>query len=297
MRKRYLIAGVAFAGLVAAALAGNTARNVARFQPLTRSPAEAEALLAPAWRLVMPPENAGFAPPYKAAVVMSGCDGVHDNMELWAGVLADHGRATLILDSHGPRGLDQLQSWRAVCAAQILPGAERAADLAVAIAAMGRMEGIDTSDIAVLGASHGGWSIMELLELLGTEAPPPGLAAWPEPRAELAARIGPVVLLYPYCGVVSGAGDAHWPANAEGLMVLAGEDSIVDPQKCREMAAGLVERGADLTVATLAGADHGFDQKEHSVVSSLVFDQGLTDQAEALVSGLLAGHEAGAPAL
>lgn len=290
MRKRGLIAGLVLAGVVVAALAGNTARNVARWQPLTRSPAEAEALLAPAWRLVLPPENAGFAPPYKAAVVMSGCDGVHDNMALWAQVMADHGRAALILDSHGPRGLDQMQSWRAVCAAQILPGAERAADLAVAIDALARMPDIAAEDIAVLGASHGGWSIMELFELLGRDTPPPGLSAWPAPRQDLAARIGPVVLLYPYCGVLSRGGDARWPEAARGLMVLAGKDSIVDPQKCREMVQELVGHGADLALIELPEADHGFDQKEHSVVSSLVFDQAFTDEAEAAIDALLAGR-------
>ena len=283
MRKRYLIVAGVILILMVTALAGNTLRNRMGWQPLPRSPAEAEALLAPAWRLRLP-EGEG---PFKAAILLSGCDGVHDNMDLWADQMVALGRAALILDSHGPRGFDQMQAWRAVCAAQILPGAERAGDLAVAMAALARMPQIDSHDMAVLGASHGGWSAMEFLGLLKGENPPPGLTDWPAPPETLAASLGPVILLYPYCGVVSGAGDAIWPKQARGLMVLAEKDSIVDPQKCREMADKLAAQGAQIEIITLAGADHGFDQKEHSILSTLQFDQKLVDETRAAVTGVV----------
>lgn len=279
MRKRVLIGGLIFVALIVALVAGNTARNAVRWQPLTDTPAAREALLAKQWRLHLP-DGAG---PFKAAILLSGCDGVHDNMDLWAAEMVKLGRAALIVDSHGPRGLDQMQAWRAVCAAQILPGAERAGDIAAAIDALAAMPQIDTDQIVLLGASHGGWSAMEFIELLGGDKPPPGLTQWPLPPGELAAKLGPVILLYPYCGMLSGAGDAVWPKNARGLMILAERDSIVDPQQCREMAEGLQALGASLQVETLAGADHGFDQKDHSVLSTLHFDAGLTDQARAMI--------------
>lgn len=280
MRKRYLIIGATILGLIVTGLAGNTLRNLIGWQPLPRTPVEAEALLRPSWRLLKP---AGEGP-FKAAILLSGCDGVHDNMELWAQEMNAQGRAALILDSHGPRNLDQMQAWRAVCAAQILPGAERAGDIAVAMAALSRMPEIDTRDLAILGVSHGGWSAMELLGLLNDSAPPPGLTAWPAARPQLSAMLGPVILLYPYCGVISGAGSATWPANARGLMVLADKDSIVDPQKCRDMAEELRARGAEIEVITLMNADHGFDQKEHSVISTLEYDQSLVDQTKAAIN-------------
>ncbi|AGT11146.1 dienelactone hydrolase family protein [Paracoccus aminophilus] len=279
MRKRVLIGGLIVLGVLIAALAGNTARNAARWQPLTETPTERAALLAPGWRLVKP-EGPG---PFKAAVLMSGCDGVHDNMDLWAGEMVRLGRAALIVDSHGPRGLDQLQAWRAVCAGQVLTGAERAGDIAVAIKALSSLPEIDPHEIALIGASHGGWSVMELLDLLGSDAPPPGLSDWPEPRAVLSARIGPAVMLYPYCGLLSGAAEARWPAQVRGLMLLSQNDSIVDPQKCRTMSEGLIALGDEVEVVTLAGADHGFDQNDRSFLSTLKFDQGLVDQAKALI--------------
>lgn len=298
MRKRRLIRRVilgtaAFLGLAGLLLGGNTARNVARLQPLTDTPAERLAELRPAWQL-MTPKTPG---PWPAMILLSGCDGIHDNMQRWAAEAVKQGRAALILDSHGPRGLDQMQSWRAVCAGQVLPGAERAGDIAVAMAALAQMPDIQKDNIGILGASHGGWSAMEFLELLQGTTPPPGLTEWPAAPESLAGRIGPVVLLYPYCGMISGAGDGRWPAQVRGLMILGSRDSIIDSDKCRTMAGQLRSNGASLEVVTLSGADHGFDQSERSVLSALEFDPALTATATVLIQKLLATFPAPQPTI
>ncbi len=290
MRQRLTVLAVT-AALVLALLALNTARNAAGWQPLVQTPAQRQQMLAASWRLLRP-DTPG---PHKAAILMSGCDGVHDNMAWWAQVMRAQGRAVLILDSHAPRGLDRAQAWRAVCAAQLLPGSERAGDLAVAMAALRDMPGIDAGELAVLGASHGGWTAMELMAALETPAPPPGLTAWPAPPDSLAAQIGPVVLLYPYCGLISGADKAHWPRQARGLMILAQHDSITDAPACRDMAAVLAARGATLRVVTLPGVDHGFDQRDRSALSPLEFDARARDRATMLVGDFLSGF-ASAPA-
>lgn len=279
-----MIAALIVLGAVVVILGVNTLRNAAGWQPVTQTPAERLALLSPRWRLITP-EGPG---PFRAAILMSGCDGVHDNMDLWADRMVALGRAALIVDSHGPRALDQAQSWRAVCAAQVLTGAERAGDIAVAQAALAAMPGIDAGDILLLGASHGGWSVMEYLDQLGGQTVPPGLSDWPLPPETLASGIGPVVLLYPYCGVISRAGDAKWPEQVRALMILASEDSVVDSGKCQAMAQQLVQAGADIEVAVLAGADHGFDQSERSVLSSLDYVQAYVDQATTLIDDFLA---------
>lgn len=283
MSKRLIIGLLLVLTLVVLGFGANTARNVARWQPFTTTPDERHQLLASGWRLVRP---AGPGP-HKAAVLMSGCDGVHDNMDLWADRLVAMGRAALIVDSHHPRGLDQNQAWRAICTGQVLTGAERAGDIAVALEALRQMPDIDAQDVILLGASHGGWSVMELLQLLGDDAPPPGLSAWPAPRDQLARQIGPVILLYPYCGLASGAGKAVWPEWVRGLLILAEKDSIVDTPKCLAMAEGLIAKGAKLEITVLPGADHGFDQSERSVLSPLKFDQRHTDAAMRAIDGFL----------
>ncbi len=82
------------------------------------APEVRQARLAPGWRLLLP-EGAG---PHPAAILLSGCDGVHDNMDFWADLLVRRGRAALIVDSHTLRGLDADPAWRLVCAGLALRG-------------------------------------------------------------------------------------------------------------------------------------------------------------------------------
>lgn len=285
MRQRLIVMGGAAAAIILVILGLNTARNAAGWQPITQTPAEREAMLASAWEIRQPPTPG----PHKAAVLLSGCDGVHDNMDYWANVLLGQDRTVMILDSHSPRKLDKVQSWRAVCAGQILPGSERAGDLAVAMAALRRMPGIRPEDTMVLGASHGGWTAMEFMAELDSDKPPPGLTEWPEDPHSLAARVGPVVLLYPYCGLLSRGEEGRWPEGARGLMILAEKDSITDPDACRQMADKLVGKGVDLHSITLPGINHGFDQSERSALSSLQLDPAARKKATSLVTRFLQG--------
>lgn len=274
MRKRLIIIGLAALATILLALALNTTRNYVGWQPIPDTPAARLARLQPHWRLLTP-KGPG---PHRVAVLLSGCDGVRDNMDWWARQIVARGRAALILDSHAPRGLDLAQAWRAVCAAQLLPGAERAGDLAVALAALRRMPGIDMTDAMLLGASHGGWTVTEFLRLVMGDRPPPGLTAWPVPPADLARDLGPVVLLYPYCGLLNTADKGAWPP-VPVLMILGEDDQITDPGECRRMAAELAAAGTDITVRTYAGVNHGFDQSERSALSPLEFDPVARDRA------------------
>lgn len=280
---------IALAGIVASLvlmLVVNTARNVIRWQPLEKSPAELQTLLSQSARLILP-QGPG---PHPVAILLSGCDGVHDNMDLWAKVMVATGRAALILDSHEPRGFNRLQGWRAVCAGQVLTGAERAADIAVALTALREIEGIDAQDVSLLGASHGGWTVLEFMQLASAgTAPPPGLTEWPAPPESLLDQLSGLVLIYPYCGMMSRGEDGIWPAHVPGLMLIAERDRIVNPASCEKMAKQLVAQGANLRVKVIPGADHGFDQRERSRLSRLKYDQNKVDIAVPAVQQLLQG--------
>ena len=102
MQQRLKRAGFATAALLLLLLVmtgANTWRQWAGLTVAPDTPAERRAQLEPFWR-VRPP--ALGVPETGGAVVLSGCDGVHDNMVFWAGRLAGRGYRTLILDSHGP---------------------------------------------------------------------------------------------------------------------------------------------------------------------------------------------------
>lgn len=274
--------GLAALGAIVLVLGVNTLRNAAGWSIFDDTPEKRARRLSADWRL-WTPEGPG---PHPAAILLSGCDGVRDNMAYWADMFASAGRATLIVDSHKPRGLDRLESWRLVCAGQALPGAERSGDVAVALAALAGMANI-SDDVIILGASHGGWTAMEFVAHAASGEVPPGLTRWPSPPQDLLEEISAVVLLYPYCGILNGASSGMWPADLPALMILGEDDSIVSTPSCLATAAQLRERGAPITTSVLAGADHGFDQRERSPVSTLSFDAGLRDQAENQINAFL----------
>ena len=155
--------------------------TVARLEPDALS-----ALLAPAYR-VMKPDGAG---PFPTALLFSGCDGPRDNVLRWAERLNREGWAAVVVDSHGPRGLLDHEVWRLVCAGQVLLGSERAGDVLIAIDDVRRMPFADPGRIALVGASHGGWAIMDLLAMDPPERLPYNLGAAPGGRAGRSAGGG-----------------------------------------------------------------------------------------------------------
>jgi dienelactone hydrolase len=247
----------------------NTLRQREGVVLLRDSPAERRARLEPYWRMVPEGESAAMA----GAVVLSGCDGVADNMTFWAEVMAGRGHPALILDSHAPRGFDEMESWRLLCAGQALPGAQRAGDLAVALAETQR------SDVILLGASHGGWTVLEALNQLRGGTVPPGLDDWPAPPETMLGRIAAVVVLYPYCGILNRAADGDWHDMPPILMILAAKDELKVTPDCQVMANDLRRRGARIEVALYDEAGHGFDQKLRSRFSGLEFNADLRSRA------------------
>ncbi len=269
-------------GLIVLLLGLNTFRHAVGVATINDTPERRKERLSSHWRILRP-EGTG---PFPAAVLLSGCDGVRDNMGYWAQIFVGSGRVALIVDSHTPRGLDQLESWRLVCAGQALPGAERAGDLAVALQALAEMGDV-LDDVVVLGASHGGWTAMEFVAHASSGAIPPGLIAWPTRPESLLEQLTALILLYPYCGLLNGADEAPWPSDLPALMVLAEQDTIVDVEDCLSMVDRLKKGVADIETVVLAGAGHGFDQQERSPLSSLNFDALQRDETKSLVEAFL----------
>ncbi len=265
-------------------VAGNTARQVTGIMLFAESPVERLALLAPHWRLALPDGPA----PHPALVLLSGCDGVRDNMDRWADAARAMGFATLIVDSHTPRNLDDYEAWRLVCAGQQLTGAERAGDLAVALAHLRAEPAVDPSRLAVLGASHGGWTVLDFLTLTDGTDPPPGLTAWPEQTAA-AARVGlrAAITLYPYCGAASRAGARGWDWPGQVTMILVAGDAITGDVPCRELARRMDGVGYPIDLTVIDGVTHGFDQQTRSALSPLRFDAAATERATGIIAGAL----------
>ncbi|MCU0907083.1 MAG: alpha/beta hydrolase fold domain-containing protein [Rhodobacteraceae bacterium] len=266
-----------------------SASRLAGVEVLLDPPERRADLLRPAYRVTLPPDAAPGAR-LPVALLISGCDGPRDNLGRWAAALSDIGWASMVVDSHGPRGLNNFDLWRAVCAAAILPGPERAGDIAVALAELHRSDWADPSRVVLIGASHGGWAVHDFLALASEGRAPFGLTDWPAAlRPDPRRGIVGVVTLYPYCGIAGVAARAGWTGGPPVLMLLAQDDAITDEDACLDLAAQERAVGVQVETHVYPGVTHGFDTRERSVLSGLRFDAAATDDALRRITAFLQG--------
>lgn len=271
-----VIAGFGIACLFVLVVGLNTVAHhrgwiVQRLDPKTLS-----AELSPFYRIHQP-DGPG---PFPTALLFSGCDGPHDNMERWAEALVADGWAAVVVDSHRPRGYDDFEAWRLVCLGQLMAGGERAGDVLVSLADVRDMPFVDRDRMALIGMSHGGWSVMDLLALDAQNRLPLNLTHAPgTPDDPPLTGVAAVVLVYPWCGPTNRAVDAGWDHRAPVLFILADDDTIAPSADCRAVAATLEAEGRTVEVISFAGVTHAFDQQERAGFSSLVFDEAATRQA------------------
>jgi dienelactone hydrolase len=276
-RARWVVIGiVAFAAALLLAIGGN---SLGRYSGLTvprLDPAALSAKISPFYR-VTKPDGAG---PFPTALLFSGCDGPRDNVERWAAMLAAEGWASIIVDSHAPRRFSDYEVWRLVCAGQLFMGSERAGDVLIAIDDARRMRFVDPERIVLIGSSHGGWAIMDLLALDPPRRLPTNLAALPagSPADPLAGVAG-AILLYPYCGQANRARRARWSRPMPTLFLLAADDVVAPSGFCLDIAERLSAAGLPVRVVVFEGATHGFDQQDRSALSPLVFNPEATAEA------------------
>lgn len=274
-------------GISAALLLAVAANTLGRYTGLTiarTSPDALSALLSPHYRITRP-EGDG---PFPTALLFSGCDGPRDNLDRWTAELTARGWATVVVDSHTPRNFGDYQIWRLICAGQLLTGAERAGDIAAAVSDARALPFIDPSRIALVGASHGGWAILEFLSLADHGEIPPSLDSWPSaPSANPLDGIAAAVLLYPYCGQLSRVARRGWRSPVPTLFLLVENDAIADEAACLRLAREEAARGLPVETEVYAGVTHGFDQQEKAILSTLRFDEAATEAALARAGAFL----------
>lgn len=274
--QRVLVVSAAAVGLILATAGFHTVARLSGWLSERMEPAELSALLAPHYTIAKP-DGVG---PFPTAILFHGCDGVADNMHRWADALVADGWAAVIVDSHTPRSILDYDMWRLVCAGQLLPGAERAGDVMTAISDASAMPFVDQDRLALIGMSHGGWSIMELLALDTAGRVPFNLT---RPPAALSrdglSGVQAVILVYPWCGLANRARRRPWAHDAPALFLLARDDVIAPAAECERVADALEAAGKDVSTVVYPDVTHGFDQMEHTPLSTLVFDEAATRDA------------------
>jgi dienelactone hydrolase len=287
MRKGRILTWIVIAGLVGVLLLVLGGNMLGRYTGLTvprLAPETVTDMLRPHMVVVRPAGDG----PFPTALLLSGCDGPRDNMATWAEALAARGWASVMVDSHAPRGFTELQLWRLICAGQLLTGAERAGDIAAALAHVRGLDFVDNARLALVGASHGGWAILEFLSMADHGQVPLTLERWPDALApDPLEGIAAAVLFYPYCGQLSRASRRGWDSRLPVLFLLARGDTIADETDCLKVVEREAARGLPIESHVYEGVTHGFDQQEKAPLSMLDYDAGTTADALARTGAFL----------
>jgi dienelactone hydrolase len=179
--------------------------------------------------------------PFPFVVLLHGCGGLtHEAswtqwVHPWADLFRTHGIGTAVVDSFGPRSVDQ------VCTGNVAAWAVRRADDAYSTRAwLAEQPDVDATHIAVMGMSNGGRTVLAALRTT-LRHPEPFVAG---------------VALYPGCQTDV---DSHFYAP---LLVLIGKADTVTPAHfCEQMHAAQPAAAPALRLIVYPPGPHTFDMR------------------------------------
>jgi dienelactone hydrolase len=182
--------------------------------------------------------------PFPAVVLLHGCHGISDSTRAWAGWLRARGYVALVVDSWGPRGIED-----GCVPGPDIANTERFDDAVGALRWLHARAYVDPGRVGVMGWSNGGVFAMAVVNgpslararARGVAVPQPGFAA--------------AVAFYP-----GGCYSLVHERVVRPLLVLIGDaDDWTLPSECARMVEAMRERGADATLVLYPGAVHYFD--------------------------------------
>ena len=232
MTRRFL-AGI----LLCVAVAGGCARSISFENVTPKTPERVEG------RLVKP-DGPG---PFPALVLLHGCHGVSPQVYAWARWLADRGYAAFVVDSFGPR--NEPADCKDDPSPAAMPNTARFDDAIGALRYLQSRPFVIPERVASFGWSQGGQYAMSVIN---------------EPSLERARARGVAMAPVGFAAAI-----AMYPGGCRDyarelvirplLLLIGGSDDWTPPEYCREMAASVRARGADVTLVEYKGAYHYFD--------------------------------------
>ena len=226
---------LALVAVVATAVMAGCAGNIAFDNVTPGTPQRIEGKL-------YKPDGGG---PFPALVLLHGCQGVVRQTQTWAHWLRERGYVALVTDSFGPRNDP------ADCKGgdDSGPSTARFDDAIGALRYLQAQPFVIPDRVASFGWSQGGLFAMSVIN---------------GPTLERARARGVTLPRAGYAAAI-----AMYPGGCEAyvkelvirplLLLIGGADNWTPPQYCREMAAAMKARGADVTLVEYPGAYHYFD--------------------------------------
>lgn len=274
-------AGLVVAGLAAAGLAACASGNASGFSVPRRSLENQVALIAPHTTIRLPANAEG---PVPAAILLHGCGGLRQVQPDYAADLLAAGYGVIIVDSNSARRIGRFGAMSQVCTAMRLWGQERAADVEAALEIARSDARIDAERLALIGWSHGGWTVLEALDYAGENRMPPAI---PDADARPLAGVRSAILVYPYCGFPVRADGRGFPADIAIHALLAGGDLVAPPGDCRRLFDRAQAAGTPVDHVTWPGLTHAFDEPNQPPDPRMEYDAAAAARARARIVEIL----------
>jgi dienelactone hydrolase len=186
--------------------------------------------------------------PFPTVIALHGCGGLSGHSEPvlpryrdWAEQLVQDGKAVLLPDSYGSRGLGPQCR---VPERHVRARRERVADIMASRQWLMQQKWSAHDRISLIGWASGAsallWAVRPQLLSRSTE---------PDFRSAIA--------FYPDCRISAGLG---WSARVPTLLLIGGKDDVSSPPACRQMIEGARGRSALTRIVVYPGAYHDFDR-------------------------------------
>jgi dienelactone hydrolase len=184
--------------------------------------------------------------PFPTVIALHGCGGLAGRSEPvlpryrdWAEQLLKDGKAVLLPDSFGSRGLGPQCRERKVRASR-----DRVGDIAAARQWLTQQNWVAQDRISLIGWAHGASAVLWAVRPQLTTR-----SAAPDFRSAIA--------FYPDCRISAGLG---WSARVPTLLLIGAKDDVSSPPACKQMVDGARGRSALTRIVVYPAAYHDFDR-------------------------------------
>jgi dienelactone hydrolase len=224
---------------------------------------------------VFNPKGAGDQP-LPAVLLFHGCGGRRPHLDHYADVAAKAGVRAFVIDSFSPRGWNRAFAVTMVCTGVVMQGYERSGDVLAALYGISQRPDVDATRLVIVGESHGGWSIMDLMTQDLTKS---GDAKLHDPDPQWLAGIKGAFLIYPYINFPARSNGHGWHYKPKTMAVLAMHDHLTPFDHAKKVFGRLQRAGLDYRALEL-DATHAFDEPEFGPIGPMRYDPVATEACQ-----------------